>query len=86
MFFSVKCEGVMCLVGEINDLIYLKYFASCLAHCDYSVKLIYFLNWIFFFLPCSEACGVLVPQPEIKPMTPELGIQSLNRWTAWEVP
>ena len=49
MFFSVKCEGVMCLVGEINDLIYLKYFASCLAHCDYSVKLIYFLNWIFFF-------------------------------------
>ena len=44
MFFSVKCEEVMCLVGEINDLIYLKYFASCLAHSDYSVKLIYFLN------------------------------------------
>lgn len=38
----------MCLVGEIDELIYLKYFASCLAHSDNSVKLIYFLNWIFF--------------------------------------
>ena len=29
----------MCLVGEIDELIYLKYFASCLAHSDNSVKL-----------------------------------------------
>ena len=32
------------------------------------------------------ACGILVPQPWIKPMPPTLEAQSLNHWTTWEVP
>ena len=32
------------------------------------------------------ACGILVPQPGIKLMPPALEAQSLNQWTAREVP
>ena len=31
------------------------------------------------------ACGILVPQPGIKPWAPALEVQSLNRWIAREV-
>ena len=32
------------------------------------------------------ASGILVPQPGIEPMPPEVEAQSLNHWTAREVP
>ena len=32
------------------------------------------------------ACEILVPWPEIEPMGPELEAESLNHWTAGEVP
>ena len=32
----------------------------------------------FFFLPHRAACGILVPQPGIKPVPPALGAQGLN--------
>ena len=44
------------------------------------------LNFFFFFWPCSMACRILVPQRRIKPMPPALEMQSLNHWTAREVP
>ena len=45
----------------------------------------------FFFLSLSlwlpwAACGIFVPQPGIEPMSPALEAQSLNHWTAREVP
>ena len=40
----------------------------------------------FFFWPCPAACRILVPRPGIEPLPPPLGAQSLNHWTAWEVP
>ena len=40
----------------------------------------------FYFWPRHAARGILVPQPGIKPVSPELGAQSLNHWTAREVP
>ena len=40
----------------------------------------------FFFWPRHTARGILVPQPGIEPVPPELGAQSLNHWTAREVP
>ena len=43
-------------------------------------------QWIFFFLLCRAACGILVPQPGIEPVPPALGAWSLNHWTAREVP
>ena len=40
----------------------------------------------FFFWPCRAACGILVPQPGIKPAPPAVEAGSLNHWTAREVP
>ena len=42
---------------------------------------------VIYFSPCTEVCGILVPQPRIKPVPPALGGQrSLNRWTTRGVP
>ena len=38
-----------------------------------------------YFLSCLVACGILVPWSGIKPVSPELGAQSLNHWTTREV-
>ena len=42
----------------------------------------YFLPLIFFFFFGYEACGILVPEPGIEPVSPA---QSLNHWTTREV-
>ena len=42
--------------------------------------------FFFFFWPCHTACGILVPQPGIKPVPPALEAQSSNHWTAREFP
>ena len=42
--------------------------------------------FLFFFLPYHLAYGILVPQPGIEPMPPDLGAQSLNHWTTKEIP
>ena len=39
----------------------------------------------FLFQPCSVAYAILVPWPGIKPVPLELGVQSVNHWTAREV-
>ena len=40
---------------------------------------------LFFFWPCSAACGILVPWPGIEPVPFALQEQSLNHWTSREV-
>ena len=40
---------------------------------------------IFFFFWSQEACGILVPQPGIKPMPFVLEEHSFNHWTTKEV-
>ena len=40
----------------------------------------------FSFWTHCMACGILVSQPMIKPETPAIPVQSLNHWTAREVP
>ena len=40
----------------------------------------------FFFWRHQAACGILVPQPGIEPTPPAVEAQSLNHWTAKEVP
>ena len=42
--------------------------------------------YLFFFWPCPVACGILVPLPGIDPAPPAMEAQSLNHWTAREVP
>ena len=41
---------------------------------------VFFLN----FWPHRAACGILVPRSGIEPLSPALGVQSLNHWTARE--
>ena len=41
---------------------------------------------VFFFWPHRAACRILVPQRGIKPTPPAVEAQSLNGWTAREVP
>ena len=38
------------------------------------------------WLCCSVAPGILVSQPEIKPMAPGVEVWSLNHWTIREIP
>ena len=45
----------------------------------------YCFCFMFWFLVC-EACGILAPKPGIEPAPPALEAQSLNHWTAREVP
>ena len=40
---------------------------------------------IYLPIICA-ACGILVPRPGIEPVPSALEVQSLNRWTAREVP
>ena len=42
-------------------------------------------SFVLFWL-CHKAYGILVPWPEIEPTPPALEAQSLNHWTAREVP
>ena len=43
-------------------------------------------SWLLYFWPHHVACGILVPRPRIEPMVPAVEAQSLNHWTAREVP
>ena len=49
----------------------------------------YFLmleSYIYIFWPHRVACGILVPRPGIELVPPAGEVQSLNHWTAREVP
>ena len=42
---------------------------------------------LFIYLwPCSMVCRLFILQPEIEPMPPAGEVQSLNHWTAREIP
>ena len=43
-------------------------------------------TFFFTFWPCQMTCGILVPQPGIKPGLSASGAQSLNQWTTRKVP
>ena len=50
------------------------------------VTYIYHYYYYYYFWPCCVACGVFVPWPGIKPVSPALEAQSLNHWATREVP
>ena len=43
-------------------------------------------GFIYLFRPCHVACGILVPQPGIEPVSPAMEAWSPNHWTAGEFP
>ena len=47
---------------------------------------LFFVLYLIYFWPHHRACKILVPWPGIEPTAPVLETQSLNHWTAREVP
>ena len=47
---------------------------------------VYFILFIYLFWLHCAACGLSVPRPGIEPTPPAVEGQSLNHWTAREVP
>ena len=47
---------------------------------------IVFFFFFFAFWPYYVVCGILVPWPAIKPVSPAVVAQSPNHWTVREVP
>ena len=45
-----------------------------------------YIVFFFMFWPYCAACGILVPRPVIKPVSPASEVWSLNHWTAGKVP
>ena len=43
-------------------------------------------EFFFFFWLHQVECGILVPQPGIKPVPPAVEVQSSKHWTTKEVP
>ena len=59
-------------------------FHGCASQCMNKQQLIYSI--LFTFQQCHKACGILVPQPEIKPEPLAVGAPGANLWTAREFP
>ena len=56
-------------------------------HEEWGTSLIILSNYsIYLFRPHCVACEILVPLPGIECMSPAVEVQSLNHWTAREVP
>ena len=48
--------------------------------------MVFFCLFVHLFVFAFGACGILVPRPGIKAVPPAVKAQSLNHWTAREVP
>ena len=62
----------------------IKYSSS--IHLECAICFYVFLTLLCVMWDLSSPCGILVPQPGIKPVPPVVGAQSLNHWTTREVP
>ena len=52
----------------------------------WGISILFLFYFYLFIWPCHAACRILVPRPGIKPGPPAVEAQSLNHWTAREVP
>ena len=78
-------EGTQIIMGGVLQAIPISQSSKELAWPPLYFCNFYFSYYFLFWLHCT-ACGILIPQPEIKPMLPPLEVQRLNHWTAREVP
>ena len=88
------------LVESVNKTSAAKVWPRCFSFNVYLIICLHFLSpslffivflllfyfYLFIFRTCCVACEILVPQPAIEPLPPASGAQSLNHWTAREVP
>ena len=87
-----KWEWIYCICHTLPALMAMTG-PGLAVHClqwseaDDTNLFFFFKNLKFLcFWPHFTACGILVPWPEIEPIPPALEAQSLNHWTAREVP
>ena len=74
LYCSFLCCSCTVTALQFLSLLWMEYFS------------IYKCYFFFFFWPCCAACGIIIPWPGIEPMPPAMAMQSLNHWTAREVP
>ena len=59
-------------------------------HCAFRRMVVFYSFFFFqvdlFVWPHCTACGILLPRPGIKPVSPAVEAQHPNHWTAREVP
>ena len=72
------CLCCCCFKIKKKNEPFLKSLLTLLQYCFCFMSLLWFFG--------LEARGILAPPPGIKPVSPCIGRQSLNRWTAREVP
>lgn len=48
--------------------------------------LFHFIFLYFYFMPCHETCGILIPSQGVKPVPSASEAWSLNHWTVGDVP
>ena len=61
------------------------WFANIFPHSRVCIFTLLIMSF-YSLLPCCETCGILVPQPGIKPVPLWAWAWSPNHWTAGEVP
>ena len=71
--------------GKLYPFIFPANLQSYSVFLSERIVVIYLFLMLFIYLsfwPCCAECGILVPWPGIKPMSPALEAWSLNHWTA----
>ena len=77
-FYSISIKFFLFNVYSSICIFFLIYFYAFFCCC-------FIFILFYFFRPCHEACEILVPLPGIKPVSPALGVWSLNHWMTREV-
>ena len=76
-----QCEGKSETLGWQSRQVWR--YGTCLLAVEFFFLIPIFIAnlFVFVFFGCT-ACGILVPQPGIKPTPPSVEAQSLNHWTS----
>ena len=69
-----------------ESILYITLFCSDMRLSEFSLRPCSVVSFFVWDVLCCMACGILVPQPGIKPMTSAMKEQSPNHWTAMEFP
>ena len=79
----VYCLGTLHVLSHIIFQVIMEYLCYMKPR-KLKLRGFWGLNHVLYFI-LFWPCGILVPQPGIKPMSPVLEAWSLNHWTTREV-
>ena len=84
LYFNIWHDTFNTITLLLQNFVYLSF------HINFRIPFVYLFVcfWIFlffsFFCATLQGIGILVPQPGIEPMPPEVEAQSPSHWTARE--